>query len=52
MVIPVCAIMIQVYHTGDGPFDIEGGWQFLKNSLFPYNSDRIKMFSMKLKIKS
>ena len=38
-----------------GPFDIQGlgGWDFFgKNSLFPYRSEKNKMSSMKLKIKS
>ena len=27
----------------DGPFDIQGGWDFLKkNSLFPYRSEKIQ----------
>ena len=37
----------------DGPFDIQGGWDFFeKNSLFPNRSEKNKMSSMKLKIKS
>ena len=39
----------------DGPFDIQGGggWDFFeKNSLFPIRSEKNKMSSKKLKIKS
>ena len=36
----------------DGPFDIRGGASFVKNSLFPNMSEKNKMSSTKLKIKS
>ena len=37
----------------DGPFDFQGGLGFFeKNSLFPNRSEKNKMSSMKLKIKS
>ena len=41
------------YLLRDGPFDIRGGWDFFeKNSLFSYRSEKNKMSSMQLKIKS
>ena len=36
----------------DGPFDIQGGWDFFeKNSLFPNRETKNKISSTKLKIK-